>query len=51
MIGKQILKYAPNCFILVIPIFLWNILFPASLPRENSMNHCFFPAPTDAADD
>ena len=37
MIGKQILKYTPNCFILVIPIFLWNILFAASLPRGYSM--------------
>ncbi|MDJ0706106.1 MAG: hypothetical protein QNJ46_22775 [Leptolyngbyaceae cyanobacterium MO_188.B28] len=33
MIGKHILKYASNCFILLIPIFLWNILFAASLPR------------------
>ena len=37
MIGTQILKYALNCFILVIPIFLWNILFAASLPRGYSM--------------
>ena len=37
MLGKQILKYASNCFILVIPIFLWNILFAASLPRGYSM--------------
>ncbi len=32
MLGKQILKYASNCFILIIPILLWNILFAASLP-------------------
>jgi hypothetical protein len=37
MIGKQILKYALNCFILVIPIFLWNILFATSLPRGYAM--------------
>ena len=37
MSGTQILKYASNCFILVIPIFLWNILFAASLPRGYSM--------------
>jgi hypothetical protein len=37
MIGKIILTYALNCFILVIPVFLWNILFAASLPRGYSM--------------
>ncbi len=37
MIGKHILKYASNCFILLIPIFLWHILFAASLPRGYSM--------------
>ncbi len=37
MIGQQILKYALNCFILVIPVFLWNILFATSLPRGYSM--------------
>ncbi len=37
MIGKQILQYALNCFILLIPIFLWNILFATSLPRGYSM--------------
>jgi len=37
MNGKQILKYALNCFILLIPIFLWNILFATSLPRGYSI--------------
>ena len=37
MIGKTILKYALNCFILIIPILLWNILFAGSLPRGYSM--------------
>jgi hypothetical protein len=37
MIGKQILKYVLNCFILLIPIFLWNILFATSLPRGYSI--------------
>ncbi len=37
MIGKQILQYALNCFILLIPIFLWNILFATSLPRGYSI--------------
>jgi hypothetical protein len=37
MIGKQILKYALNCFILLIPIFLWNMLFTTSLPRGYSI--------------
>ncbi len=32
--GKQIMEYALNCFILLIPIFLWNILFATSLPRS-----------------
>jgi hypothetical protein len=37
MNSKKILKYMLNCFILLIPIFLWNILFAASLPRGYSM--------------
>ena len=37
MSGKQILNYALNCFILVLPVFLWNILFATSLPRGYSM--------------
>lgn len=37
MIGKQILQYALNCFILLIPIFLWNIFFATSLPRGYSI--------------
>ena len=37
MVGRQILRYALNCFILVIPIFLWNILFATSLPSGFSM--------------
>ena len=37
MIGKTILKYALNCFILIIPILLWNILFATSLPRGYSI--------------
>lgn len=36
MIGKQILKYVSNCFILLIPILMWNILFVTSLPRGYS---------------
>ena len=36
MLGKQTLKYISNCFILVIPILLWNILFATSLPRGYS---------------
>ncbi len=36
MLGKQILKYASNCFILVIPILLWNVLLANSLPRGYS---------------
>ena len=36
MSGKQILNYALSCFVLVIPVFLWNILFATSLPRGYS---------------
>ncbi len=32
----MILTYALNCFILIIPVFLWNIFFAASLPRGYS---------------
>lgn len=37
MSGKQGLNYALNCFVLIIPVFLWNILFATSLPRGYSM--------------
>lgn len=37
MIGRKILTYALDIFVLVIPILLWNILFTASLPRAFSM--------------
>lgn len=37
MISEQIMKYALNCFILLIPVFLWNILFATSLPRGYSI--------------
>ncbi|MHC4736532.1 MAG: hypothetical protein ACYTDW_19050 [Planctomycetota bacterium] len=37
MIAGQIMKYALNCFILLIPVFLWNILFATSLPRGYSI--------------
>ena len=34
---KRILNYALNCFVLLLPVFLWNILFTTSLPRGYSM--------------
>jgi hypothetical protein len=35
--GKKIFNYVLNCFILLIPILLWNILLAASLPIGYSM--------------
>ena len=30
---KNILSYLLNCFLLIIPILLWNVLFASSLPK------------------
>ncbi len=34
---KNILHYLVSCFILIIPILLWNVLFASSLPRGYAM--------------
>ncbi len=34
---KNILIYLLNCFLLMIPILLWNVLFASSLPKGYAM--------------
>ena len=36
MTGRQFRTYASNCFMLVIPVLLWNVLFLTSLPQGYS---------------
>jgi len=38
MIFKVITSYLLNCFILVIPVCIWNIIFMTSLPKGYSSN-------------
>jgi len=38
-IRQQVPHYALNCFILLIPMFLWNILFIGSLPSAFSLEN------------
>ncbi len=35
---KNILSYFLNCFLLIIPILLWNVLFASSLPKGYAMD-------------
>jgi len=39
MIIKRILGYLVSCFILLIPIFLWNLIFASKLPEPYQMNN------------
>jgi hypothetical protein len=34
----DVLPYFQNCFILIIPVLLWNVLFARSLPRGYAMD-------------
>ena len=39
MIIKRIPGYLVSCFILLIPIFLWNLIFASKLPEPYQMNN------------
>ena len=33
---KKVRKYFLNCFLLLIPVFIWNVIFESSLPKDYS---------------
>ena len=39
MIINKIQDYLANCFVLLIPIFLWNIIFASKLPAPYQMSN------------
>jgi hypothetical protein len=42
----KILKYLLNCFLLLIPVFIWNIIFTGSLPKGYAMEYFWKDIPT-----